>query len=222
MNINQNEGLHEPEYFKTIAQHYHNLGFNVTCVGKRFQGVPDGWFVFDEKLCDVPQHSWQHLPFARQDIRELNLYDWELATGIGAVIGHDSTIVLRIHHCLDISILHSLIQGLGLPVTYEWQVLCGKGNHFEIYLRTEGQVPERFTGQDKIFLNSVKPFIFEAIEVCLKHHTLLPPSFHESGGKYLSSTFRIPENRPATVAWEKILNALEVITEVSEKIAEPV
>ncbi len=196
---------------KSFAVKYFHFGFNVACVGQRSLTSPDG---FEKNSCKKPRHRWRHLMDSRQDIQELEGYDWENGTGIGAVTGHNNLIVLDFDDCNDFTVILLALTLLGLTTKYEWAVRSGSGNGYHIWFFVTGELPECCKGKQVITFKSIDRDRLKQIEIRLKQHTVLPFSIHQSGNQYSFLNCEFPEAKPSEVTWRDVFNMLELFVDM--------
>lgn len=178
------------------ARHYYNLGLNVTCISNK---INQNNF-YERNILKSPNHRWDHLFYERQEIFELNSFDWDNATGAGSVTEFMNIRVIDIDGCNDLNFLDKALTILRLPKNYEWVVLSGSGNGFHIYINAD-----KFSHLSKEEVVSTYPpkedfkQVFDKIEFLWSTHTVLPPSLHNSGKSYRFINCNYPKSLPKGV-----------------------
>lgn len=176
-----------------LGKHFYNLGLNITCISNR---LTENNF-YDSNILKAPYHKWKHLKSERQKEGELNLFEWNEATGIGTVAGFNNLRILDIDGCSNDNFINDILIILGLPKHYEWVVKTGSQDGYHIYFYSdvlddleENQVCSTFpSNKDNIGL-------FEKMEVLWSTHVVLPYSFHKSGDKYKFINCSYPTHKP--------------------------
>ncbi len=113
--------------FHKYAYYYHEFGFNVSCLSyikTKFNEL---------NIEKSPYHSWYELQIREQKKKEIEILEWELATGIGAIMGNNIRCI-DIDDCNDFEIVKKILLLLHLPYNYEWVAKTPNGYH--IYLKS--------------------------------------------------------------------------------------
>ncbi len=148
---------------------YFQLGLNVTCLSylkNRYN---------QSNVNKAPSHKWRELQIRRQSGDELNEYKWQFSTGVGCVLGYNDFRCIDIDNCSDISLIHQLLNDLGLPTNYEWVVKTPNG--FHVYVKCSElnmSVKELQEGVLALQPNSSFASIFERLELRWAGHSVLP------------------------------------------------
>ena len=115
---------------RTLAGHYFELGFNVTCINN----YRNKFNYTDQNLWKAPSHEWESYSEKRQTINELNSYDWNTAIGLGVVLGFDGLIAIDLDGCIELDFLFWICDILNLDYNYDWIVKSGSNSGFHIIL----------------------------------------------------------------------------------------
>ena len=120
------------------AVFYYDLGFNVTHI------VPSK-NDHSKYIYKAPTNSRQLITHRRQEINEMQSYDWENATGIGMILGRNNIRALDVDHLSKLKkystqtlsnlkpIIDEFLVDAKLPVNYPWVVQTpSKGYHIII------------------------------------------------------------------------------------------
>jgi hypothetical protein len=208
------------------ANHYYNLGLNITCICRYLNENN----LYYKNLLKSPIHKWKHLIEIRQSNYELESYDWSNSVGVGSVTGYNDLRVIDIDGCTDINFLNCLLDKLGLPYDYEWIVVSGSNDGFHIfyysdkfsYLKNNQNVT---TFPPKI---EYEKFV-KKIEFLWETHVVLPPSLHISGNKYrflncikpISLPLTINKNRISKLISEYLVtNKVSILTDYGVELVE--
>ena len=199
---------------KTNAQHYYNLGLNITSISDSIVSYNQ----FAKNISKAPSSPWKHLSKKRQSKKELNSLKWERSIGVGCITGYKNLIAIDIDNCVNINILKNILQCLGLSEDYEWVSISGSQKGFHIIIRVT-KFPNLDTDEVVSTYSSNKIFIndFEKIELLWKTHVVLPPSKHKSGG-YYQFLNGIPQNSPKIIDLSKIQNLIDLFLDRSSEI----
>ena len=182
---------------KQSAIHYYNLGLNVTHIVP--QQIINENFKSEFTLKE-PSHRYNQLQFRRQDYNTMLSYDWEQASGVGAVMGFKQIRSIDIDGCNKIDFIHTFLQNIGLPKDYEWLIKTGSGNGFQIIVFAHDHPYEAPKGK-VVSLTPKRQYKskFEHLELIWSNHVVLPPSKHASGKKYEFVSGRMPVYPPQKV-----------------------
>lgn len=178
----------------------------------------------------VPKLKWEQWQFNEMQTDEIDGLGWNANTnGIGAISGIKKLRCLDFDKVSNFSIIQEFVRELGLPLEYEWIVKSGSGNGYHIWfycshlsISPNGR-EERLSENDLLFktLGGDKSYYkFELKEAGICDHielrwkncqTVLPPSLHPSGNKYLfvhGDNQGLPNNPPMNVGVGKLIEVL--------------
>lgn len=111
---------------KIHANHYYNLGLNVTCISNEQN---ENNFL-DNNLYKAPCHKWKHLQEDRQEFSELENFNWDRTIGIGVVLGHENLMALDIDGVVDFDLIYFICHILEIDASYQWIIKSGSGCGF--------------------------------------------------------------------------------------------
>jgi DNA polymerase III epsilon subunit-like protein len=119
------------EELKMHALHFHSLGLNMSCISNK----KNQFNFLENDVLKAPSHTWKHLETSRQELTELNSYDWENATGLGIILGHNNIMALDIDCCISPEFISFVCAILELPENYPWIYQSGSrlGYHIVFY-----------------------------------------------------------------------------------------
>jgi DNA polymerase III epsilon subunit-like protein len=211
-----NINLNKPKIgndLKKIALHYHDIGFNVTCITNKI----NEYNRYTRNFFKTPNHLWNDLSSRKQDLIEIENLDWENSVGLGTVTKWNNLLVIDIDGCHDKNFLLIILQKLGLPSDYEWVVESGSKNGFHIYILgnkirecIEDHVVSTFPPKNKF------EKYFDKIEFLWETHCVLPPSVHGSANRYAFLNTNIPKNKPKRIDDDIIYEFIEEFLEYNE------
>ncbi len=188
------------------AQHYHKLGFNVTCIGNELN-IHN---FYCRNILKNPDHAWKEYFNQRQSEAELNDLNWNKSTGVGIVTGIAGLIAIDIDGCTNYEILHTILKVLDLPLTYEWVCKTGSNNGFQILcFGTKMSYIGNDIAASTYPANNNNLGNFEKIEFLWKTHLVLPPSLHSSGNTYQFINCKIPTSTPLTLSSKRIEKVID-------------
>jgi hypothetical protein len=194
---------------KTFAKMYWKFGLNIAC-GKN---ELTEYNFYANNIIKSPYHAYEELLTERQDLDELELYDWENAVTIGTITGFNNLISLDIDECLHYEYVQELLHFLNLPSDYEWVIETGSHAGFQIlfYIDHDWLLPEFPFGA------SFKPKIdykdwFERIEVLRNVNVVLPPSVHSSGSQYSFKNCVFPKSAPKIIPRWSLTECITIYT----------
>jgi len=194
---------------KQSALYYYNLGLNITHITPQHIINENSRYEFTLK---EPSHRLNSFKKKRQDIKKVLSFNWEEASGVGAVMGYKNIRSIDIDECNNLEFIRKFLINIGLPVDYEWVVRTGSGKGFQIIIIADNhpfEVPE-----GKVISLTPKMHYkskFEHIELLWTNHVVLPPSKHISGKKYEFISGRMPTSIPRKVDKHLLLEFIERI-----------
>ena len=109
------------------ANYYYNLGFNVTHIVPS-KNDPTKY------IYKAPSNNRQLITYRRQELKEMQAYDWENATGIGMVLGRNNIRAIDVDHLSILKkdntkslsnlkpIIEEFLVDAKLPPNYPWVV----------------------------------------------------------------------------------------------------
>ena len=206
------------------ANFYYKLGFNVTHIVPS-KNDPSKY------IYKAPTNNRQLITHRRQELKEMQSYDWENATGIGMVLGRNNIRALDIDHLSKLKkdptkslsnlrpIIDEFLVDANLPSDYPWVVQTpSKGYH--IIIKTEGlpfkaavnPISPYGENKTKAFklnkVNQKKYPSFGHFDLRWNLHLTLPPSISKENKKYIFIN-GIPKKEPSGVGVKTILNFIE-------------
>jgi hypothetical protein len=186
--------------FREIAKDYYDVyGFNLLPLENK-----------------VPKSNWEHWQTNEMEISDLDHLGWNASTnGIGAISGIKNLRCLDFDAVKDYEIVKMFVKNLGLPSEYLWVVRSGsgKGYHIWFYCDSDSYL-FNFLGGEKSYhkLTLKEKGLCDHIELRWKNcQTVLPPSFHPSGGQYEFVNLRdkgIPTSAPHNIGVGKLIDVL--------------
>jgi DNA polymerase III epsilon subunit-like protein len=201
------------EKLKTLATKYKEFGFNVSCITNK----PNQYNLNSRSYFKTPSHEWTNLFDSKQEIDDLNRFNWPNSVGIGTFTYWSDLVVIDIDGCNDINFLKQILRQLNLPSDYEWVVQSGSKNGFHIYYLGD-QIDE--CGEDDVVSAFPPKSQFERyvdkIEFLWRTHTVLPPSVHGSGNKYSFLNNEFPKNKPEEIDTETIYDFIDKFLDFNE------
>lgn len=197
------------ENLRQIALYYYNLGFNVLHLSpKHILNENDEY----EYTLKASSYEYGHLVVKRQSLEELLSYNWDDATGVGAIMGVNNLRSIDIDGCNNEGFITTLLRALKLPDDYEWIVKTGSLNGFHIIVYSEDYSYDVPAGKNVAFSPIQKLMhIFSSLELIWKNHIVLPPSLHISGNRYNFWKGNIPSNPPKNLNIEILQNVIKDI-----------
>lgn len=163
------------------------------------------------------------LPF-EEDILESDkkYFNWEDATGIGAISGRKSYRCIDIDGCNQERFILNFLDYLGLPTNYEWTVLTGSNNGYHIWIEAE-TLPEMLllSGDSLDFYEKEGVIVFKPkekyrnsfsfLEMRWQAHNVLPPSYSIYGNHYSFLFKKIPKSPPLKVDPKYLFHQIQKI-----------
>ena len=181
----------------------------------------------------VPKLNWEHWQHTKMEMSDIDGLGWNTNTnGIGAISGINKLRCLDFDAVNSYEIVKDFVKSLGLPSEYLWIVKSGsgKGYHIWFYCDSDSYLFEVLSGEKSYYKLKLKEKGFcDHIELRWKNcQTVLPPSFHPSGGEYEFIHLRekgIPSYAPHTIGVGKLIEVLrkfcilenELVTVKSER-----
>lgn len=178
----------------------------------------------------VPKLKWEQWQFEEMSTEDIDSLGWNFnANGIGAISGIKKLRCLDFDKVSKFSIIQEFVRELGLPLKYEWIVKSGSGNGYHIWFYcsplsvspkgreenlNEKDLLIKTLGGDKSYykFDLKEAGICDHIELRWKNcQTVLPPSLHPSGNKYLfvhGDNQGLPNNPPMNVGVGKLIEVL--------------
>lgn len=197
------------EYF-AAANTYHNLGFNVTCINSYNYAFKNDYLRDND--FKTPGHEWEIYINRKQEIETLFSFNWEVATGVGIVLGYKKIRALNIDDCKNDYFIARLLKILNLPANYQWVTQSGSLNGFHIlFYADELEFEQCKKGNIFIQSNSLFREEFSHIELRWFGNLVLPPSKHYSGNNYSFKFNKTPTSKPLTVDIENIYSLLREV-----------
>lgn len=186
--------------------YYWSLGFNVTHIdGSRASNPAIGF--------KNPTHDTSNLKYAKQNIHDLQLFDWLNATGLGAICGVNGIRCIDIDYCASDKIIIIILSILNLPPNYEWVVKSGSGKGYHIWVKIK-HLPSALEVEREVFPFHSKDEcrqLFGRLELRWSGHTMLPPSKHNCGDNYQFLNLDSPRLPPVEINSELLW---KVITKI--------
>lgn len=196
-----------------LAKRYREFGFNISCITNTYNIYNE----YSRSFFKTPSHPWIHFFDTKQNLSEIENYDWQNSVGIGTFTKWNDLVVIDIDGCSDITFLEKILKKLDLPKNYEWVVESGSKNGYHIYYRG-GKIKE-CKSNDVVSTFPPKENIekyLDKIEFLWETHTVLPPSVHGSGNIYSFLNTDFPKKPPISIPEESIYNLIESFFEFSK------
>lgn len=164
----------------------------------------------------VPKINWEQWQTSKMEMNDIDSLGWNTNTnGIGAISGINSLRCLDFDKVINNEIVRQFVKNLGLPNEYLWIVKSGSGNGYHIwfYCDNDNDLFELLGGEKSYFkLNLKEKGFCDHIELRWKNcQTVLPPSFHPSGGQYEFINVReggLPSSGPHNIGVGKLIEVL--------------
>lgn len=181
-----------------IARSWHTMGLNILPIGSQKNPLVPNW------------SKWQQQRQTENDIAQL--FDQSGIEGFGCVMGGSGADIrcIDIDQCSNITVVHKILQAMGLPETYQWTAQSGSQNGYHIYFRSSEEMHgEPISGSDKGVVRGIPKNsndVFDHLELRWKKcFTVLPPSLHPSGHRYRFLTDEeLPQEPLAVLSYEQI------------------
>ncbi len=158
------------------ANLYHNFGFNITHIVPSFNELKKP----NKNKYKASSNDYSTLHYKKQTLEEIQSFDWENATGLGAIMGFGKLRALDFDGCDDLSFIIEVLRELNLPIDYNWTAKTGSRNGFHIYiLAEEHSFPIKEDRTKAIKPNSNYKGKFYRMELRWTKHLVLPPSLSE-------------------------------------------
>jgi len=186
--------------FREIAKDYYDVyGFNLLPLENK-----------------VPKSNWEHWQTNEMGMSDIDHLGWNANTnGIGAISGIKNLRCLDFDAVSSYEIVKKFVKSLGLPSEYLWVVRSGsrKGYHIWFYCDSDSYLFEFLGGEKSYYKLTLKEKgLCDHIELRWKNcQTVLPPSFHPSGGQYEFVNLRdkgIPASAPQNIGVGKLIDVL--------------
>lgn len=190
------------------ANYYYNFGFNVThIVPKENQYKENCRNPFKSSTNDRT-----HLADSRQNLSELETFNWDDAVGIGTVLGFDSLRALDFDGCSDLEFIKSVLEILNLGKSYEWLIKSGSDNGFHIIFYADMHNYLSDNERTKAFIpNQSNISKFSRIELRWTKHLILPPSLSNDYKYYRFLNCDLPIQKPSSVSIEQIEELINIL-----------
>lgn len=163
----------------------------------------------------VPQINWTEFQNKYQSFDDLESFNWNGINGIGAISGIENLRCLDFDKVKDYNIVIQFIRDLGLSENYRWIVKSGSGTGYHIWFLCEDESSflEGVGGEKSYYIFSPEINYCDHIELRWKNcQTVLPPSFHNTGGRYEFLNCKpdcLPENPPEKIWIGKLLETIK-------------
>lgn len=186
--------------FREIAKDYYDVfGFNLLPLENK-----------------VPKSNWEHWQTNDMEMSDLDHLGWNANTnGVGAISGIKNLRCLDFDAVNDYQIVKMFVKNLGLPNEYLWVVRSGsgKGYHIWFYCDSDSYLFDFLGGKKSYYKLILKEKgLCDHIELRWQNcQTVLPPSFHPSGGQYEFVNLRdkgIPASAPYNIGVGKLIDVL--------------
>lgn len=164
----------------------------------------------------VPRSNWEHWQTNEMEMSDIDQLGWNASTnGIGAISGIKNLRCLDFDVVSDYEIVKLFVKKLGLPLEYLWVVKSGsgKGYHIWFYCDSDSYLFD-FLGGKKSYYKLILKEKGQCDHIELRWQncqTVLPPSFHPSGGQYEFVNLRdkgIPASAPHNIGVGKLIDVL--------------
>lgn len=164
----------------------------------------------------VPRSNWEHWQTNEMEMSDIDQLGWNASTnGIGAISGIKNLRCLDFDVVSDYEIVKLFVKKLGLPLEYLWVVKSGsgKGYHIWFYCDSDSYLFD-FLGGKKSYYKLILKEKGQCDHIELRWQncqTVLPPSFHQSGGQYEFVNLRdkgIPASAPHNIGVGKLIDVL--------------
>ena len=209
------------------ANFYHNIGINITHISGNTSDIQSFKAPTDPK--------WEEYITKRQSINYLHSQTWDKATGIGMILGYNGYRAIDIDNFFygyrrgwfsDEEVrtnfsdfIQTCLCLLRLPNDYQWVIKSGSGWGCHIILKTKDiqyfdisslpYAPNCKNIDVDTHNNSFyESALFERMELRWRDHLVLPPSIHQSGGKYDFYHKKLPSYSPLEVSIENVNNLI--------------
>lgn len=200
--------------FREIAKDYYDVyGFNLLPLENK-----------------VPRINWEHWQTNEMGTDDIDHLGWNSNTnGIGAISGIKNLRCLDFDAVTDYEIVKMFVKNLGLPSEYLWVVRSGSGKGYHIWfycspLSVSPKGGEKSSNENDLLIKTLggeksyykltlnEKGLCDHIELRWKNcQTVLPPSFHPSGGQYEFVNLRykgIPASAPHNIGVGKLMDVL--------------
>ena len=214
---------------KDAARQFHGWGANINAIREGSKG---------------PINTWKPLCSRRQSAGEVKRLPWGEAAGVGVINGPggwrtvDIDAKKRDEHGTLLppgqivpvpeSILHAVLQALGLPADYRWAWRSGSGTGWEIAFICHDELPEGVLSAKEqepgVFWGTAKDGdAFDHLELRWEHcQTIYPPSAYEKPGapgyQWRGET---PDAPPAIVSVGHVLAAFFAVAKLKRAEVKP-
>jgi hypothetical protein len=190
------------------ANYYYNMGFNITHIVPKVNQYKEN--------CRNPFKSSTNdrtnLGDLRQDLEDLQTFNWNDAVGIGTVLGFNNLRALDFDGCSNIQFIQTVIEKLNLDKSYEWVVKSGSDNGFHILFYADMHNYLHNNDMTKAFIPNQNNILkFSRMELRWTKHLILPPSLSNEYKTYKFFNCDLPLSKPAFLAMETIEKLIEFL-----------
>jgi len=188
------------------ATRVHGYGANVTAVGSEHK---------------KPLHLWQHLHEQPQCETDVHALPWKQATRTGTINGIGGFRSFDIDGCTDVTVVITILRALGLPEDYIWVEVSSSGHGFHIWVICKddlppGAIPAK-SDEPGVYVGLSKDGAFDRLELRWSRcQTIISSS--DGSERWLHSR---PEDAPATVSVDDVLNAFYAVASPKEQAHPP-
>ncbi len=197
------------------ANLYHSFGFNVTHIVPKYNEVNKP----NKNKFKAASNDYSNLHYNRQKFEDILSFNWEDATGVGAIMGFGNLRALDFDRCNDLGFISEVLSLLDLPIDYEWIARTGSGNGFHIYILAEQHnYPTRPERTKALKPNSKYKDKFYRVELRWNNHLVMPPSLSESNKFYEFVNYKVPLKKPHCVNNDSLENMVNTICRENNKI----
>lgn len=190
------------------ANYYYNMGFNITHIVPRINQY--------KEECRNPFKSSTNdrtnLGHTRQNIEDLQTFNWDDSVGIGTVLGFNNLRALDFDGCASIEFIQTVLEKLGLDKGYEWLIKSGSNNGFHILFYADMHNYLENNDRTKAFIpNQNKVLNFSRIELRWTKHLILPPSLSNEYKNYKFINCDLPLGKPMFLEIDALENLIEFL-----------
>jgi len=174
----------------------------------------------DEKAPDLP--TWKEHCKNKQKIETIRAFNW--SQNIAIINGINGLRTMDIDQCDDITVLHKVLELLGLNPEYEWKAFSpGKGGGFHIHFQCIDDLSLTDTGC--LVGDPQEEKTFKQVELRWKNCvTMFPPSLHpdtQTPYQWFNDDGTIPSTPLALISVAVVEKAFQAIAIVQKKEKQP-